>query len=342
VERHEWDPVCERPTGLVPARRIDPSGQWGPTRGQAQGGRWVAVGPGLYVPRERPDCVEQRILEQSARLPESGAVTGWAALRWRGATFFDGCEQGGRVTLPVPLVLGVGNLRKDPASTLSWERLAPSERVLVDGIPMATVQRAVFDEMRRTSGLLHAVTTVEMAAAAGLTCVAFMRLYIACRAAWTGVPLAREAVELASDDSRSPRETWLHWQWKSCGFSPVLRNQPVFDLDGRLLGYPDLFDPVAGLAGEYDGADHKGRERHRRDVARETCFRDHGLEHFSVVAGDTETVAWQRMTSARARSKFLPPESCAWTLTPPPWMPVPERLEDRLVRLGMLEELTHI
>ena len=31
----DWDPVCARPTGLVTASRIDPTGKGGPTRRQA-------------------------------------------------------------------------------------------------------------------------------------------------------------------------------------------------------------------------------------------------------------------------------------------------------------------
>ena len=37
---------------------------------------------------------------------------------------------------------------------------------------------------------------------------------------------------------------------------PPLCNAPLFDLGGQLLGIPDLFDPEAGLVGEYDGAHH--------------------------------------------------------------------------------------
>ena len=168
-----------------------------------------------------------------------------------------------------------------------------------------------------------------------------MGMYVAHRPAWTWVPLVRKALGLAIDTSRSPRETWMRLVWLACGYPRPLCNQPVYDRDGRLLGCPDLFDPVAGLVGEYDGADHKERDRHRRDVAREERFRNHGLEYFAVVAGDSEHVAADRMAYARARSKFLPPESCAWTLTLPPWVRVPKSLDGYFTRLGMVDELTH-
>jgi len=133
----------------------------------------------------------------------------------------------------------------------------------------------------------------------------------------------------------------LCWLFEA-GLPPPLCNQELFDLDGRLLGVPDLFDPVAGLVGEYDGADHKDGERHRADVAREERFRDHGLEYFEIVRGDLRDRrrAAARMLNARSRAKFLPPESGAWTLTRPPWRPAPESLDDHLERAGLAAGLT--
>ena len=103
--------------------------------------------------------------------------------------------------------------------------------------------------------------------------------------------------------------------------SMPLLNREVFDLDGRLIGIPDLFDEEAGLVGEYQGEDHKDGPHHRRDVEREEKFRDHGLEFFEVVGGDLShrQLVVERMWNARRRAKFLPPESRAWTLEPPPW-----------------------
>src|SRR5688572_24564659 len=109
-----WNPVSERPSGLVFPEYLDPSGENGPTRVQARSARWDLLGRGWYVDADRPQCVEQRILDAACRLPESGAVTGWAALRWRGAGYFDGQAPGGAEPLPVPLLLGGGNFRPIP------------------------------------------------------------------------------------------------------------------------------------------------------------------------------------------------------------------------------------
>jgi hypothetical protein len=317
-----WQPVCTRPSGLVVPVPVDPTGRAGPTRGMAAGPHFRQTSPGRFVAAEVDNSVvEQRILEQSRRLREYGAVTSWACLRWRGAHFFTGLDVDGH-RLPVPLVLGESHLRPDDRVAISQEQLAPHEFEWVADVRCTTVARTLFDEVRRVGSwsVREAVVAVDMTSAAGLVRVAQMALYVATRSSWTGVPLARQVLVLAADGSRSPQETRMRLCWViDAGFPTPLCNRPVYDLHGRLLGVPDILDPVAGVVGEYDGDDHKRGERHRRDVAREALFRDHGLEYFSVVGGDLRDRALvaARMRNARARARFLEPDACPWTLTPP-------------------------
>lgn len=341
-----WDPVCTRPEGLVAPSRVDRTGRTGPTWRAANGPRWRWVAPGLYVPATVETSVEQRIVEQAGRLrPDgrSGCVTAWAALRWRGAGYFDGRAAGDEVELPVPLSLGGAGaqLRPAPGCVLERVQLAPVERDVVAGVPVTTPQRALFDEVRRRGSLWAAVEAIDMAAAAGLISVWLFAIYIGNMNSRNGAPLARHAVSLAVDESRSPRETWFRLVWTLlAGLPEPLVNVPVYDHVGRLIGIPDLLDPVAGLVGEYDGAHHKSVEQHRRDVRREEDFRDHGLEYVTVVRGDSRSMAAARVRATRARAKFLPPASCAWTLERPAWDPLPETLDQRLERLGLVEALT--
>lgn len=295
----------------------------------------------MYVPSSVDgSVVEQRIVEQGARMPAYGAVTGWPALRWHGAAYFDGLGYE-REELPVPLVVDSG-IRPDPRFTQTETQLAPTEWSVVDGLAVATVQRALFDEVCRLTSDREGATAISMTAAARLISVELFRMYVAQRSAWTGVPHVRRSVALARDDCWSPQEHRMVLIWVlDCGFEPPQCNREVFDLDGNLIGVPDLFDPEAGLVGEYQGEDHKDGARHRKDVAREECFRDHGLEYFELVGGDVAQrhIAVQRMHNARRRAKFLPPESCAWTLEPPPWRARPESVHEYLVRTGRADRL---
>lgn len=338
MEGHRWSPTCSRPEGLVRPTGIDPTGTQGPTRGQAAGRHFRQTSSGLYVPADVDETVvEQRILEQACRLRTYGAVTGWAALRWRGARFFDGTSEGGSGLLPVPLVVGRSKLRPDPRVDVSEAQIAPTERTMVDGVWCTTVQRALFDAMRFAQDVRTAVVHMDMAAAAKLISVALMSAYVAQRPAWTGVELVRAALLLASNHSRSPQETRLRLVWVlDAGLAPPLCNTPVFSLGGRLLGYPDLLDEEAGVIGEYDGEDHKHGQRHRRDVARELDFRDHGLEYFTVVGGDLRDrpAMVRRIHAARGRARFAPPGERTWTLTPPTWWTSPESLDTHLARTG--------
>lgn len=321
MERHQWDPRSERPDDLVAPVRLDPTGVSGPTRHQAAGRLWRQTSSGMYVPASAPDHVDQRILEQGSRIRSYGAVTAWAGLRWRGASFFDGTASSGE-TLPVPLVTGHHELRPDPRVVITKTQLAPTERELVGEIWVATADRSVFDEVIRHGERRQGIVDVEMAIAAKLLTISDFRAYVDRRNAWTGVGLARDAASAAGLGCRSPQEVRmvLVWMWDADLPRPLC-NVPIFDREERLIAIVDLLDVEAGCVGEYQGADHKEGERHRRDVAREQKLRDHRLECFELVGGDLQDrdLSAKRMVAARERSLFEPPSRRTWTLRHPAW-----------------------
>lgn len=322
MDLHPWHPRTDRPSDLVAPVPQDPLGVDGPTRHQARGPRWRQTSSGLYVPADVPECLEQRILEQGCRIRAYGAVTAWAALRWRGARFFDGVDFTSGEILPVPLVTGGRDLRPDARVHLSKAQLAPTEREQVAEIWVTTAERATFDEVRRHRGLRQGIVDVEMTIAAGLMSIDGFRAYVESRNAWTDIGLLREVATYAGLGCRSPQEARmaLVWMWDA-GFPRPLCNVPIFGLDGRLIAIVDLLDVEAGCVGEYQGADHKEGERHRADVKREQDLRDHGLECFEVVGGDLQDreLTVKRMTAARQRSRFEPSGRRNWTLRQPAW-----------------------
>jgi hypothetical protein len=266
---------------------------------------------------------EQRILEQSVRLPEGGAVTGWAACRIHGANFFDGLEPDGCTPIPVPLAVGPGHrLGEGPEAELSRERLDAAEIVVRNGMPCTTPMRALFDEMRRVRDWREAVVAMDMMAAAELVSISQMRAYRASHADWKRSRLVSTALEHASEDSRSPNEVRMRLVWEVEARLPrPLVNQPVFTLSGRLIGIADLLDPVAGVVGEFDGADHRAARRHSKDVRREDDFRRHGLEYFKVTGPDLpdRALVARRMLATRSRARWLSAARRSWTIEPPPW-----------------------
>ena len=116
-----------------------------------------------------------------------------------------------------------------------------------------------------------------------------------------------------------------------------LVNQEIFTRDGRLVGVADLLDPVAGVVGEYDGANHLRTGRRSRDIRREESMRRLGLEYFSVVRPDLADRAGLagRMRSTRARAAFADPARRPWTIAPPPGWEREPSLDERLFQREM-------
>jgi len=259
-------------------------------------------------------------------------VTGWGALRLHGGAYFDGESSDGR--RPVLLQSPDRHLRSDAVSHCLLGALPPGERTTRLGIPIAIVERALFDEMAQLEPR-DAVVAMDMAAAAELTSI--RRIAARCQRAPSLVAsaLVRPALALADEHSRSPAESRLRLIWVlDAGLPQPLGNRAIFSSEGMLVGVPDLLDVELGVVGQYDGADHQAGDRRSR--AREQLFREHGLEYFTAVAADLHHVdqTVERMTATFARARAtLSSRRRRWTLTPPVgWVPFNDHtpLDERL------------
>ncbi len=335
-----WEPNCVPPDDLVRPVPMDPTGVRGPTKAQAAGRGWRRSSKGLHVPSGVDESMpEQRVVEQAARLQPGGAVTGWGSLRLHSSRYFDGRGRDGVSRLPVPVLSGPGGrVRCDGDITVSREPLDPSEVVIRCGVPVTIVERALFDEMRRVDDWREGVVAMDMAAAAGLVSIAQMQAYSAARTSWRRARLVERALGYADEHSRSPNEVRMRLVWEVDARLPrPLVNREIFTRDGRLVGVADLLDPVAGVVGEYDGANHLRTRRRSRDIRREEAMRRLGLEYFAVVRPDLADPAAlaERMRSTRARARFADPERRLWTITPPPGWPREPSLDERLFQREM-------
>jgi hypothetical protein len=312
-------PFHERRPGLVAPVRVDPLGRTGPTRGQARGPHWRTTSRGLVVPAELEPTPEQRTVEASAVLRDGEAVTGWAALRWQGAAWFDGTVDG---TQPrdIPLVAS-RHLIAQPGFSVSQEFLAPAEILSVDGLAVTAAQRSVTFEMRYADGLGDAIVALDMACYSDLVSVAEITAYIAALGPVTGIQQARDALLEADENAWSPRETQMRGVWTRVARLPrPLCNAPVFTLEGRHVGTPDLIDPVLGLVAEYNGSDHITLAGTATDLKKDAAYRDLGLEPVTMVASDWVALDdfTERLLAAahRARARTATPR---WTVEPPEW-----------------------
>ena len=340
----EFRPVCPPPTGLVRPVRPDPQGITGPTPGQARGPGWRQTSHGFFVPASVPDTVpEQRILEQSMRLHGGGAVTGWAGCRLARAAYFDGLASDNATRHPVPLLVPASSgLRSLGGSTVSREPFGPEELRRVAGITTASPVRSLFDEMRRVTDPRDAVVAMDMMTAAVQVSVAEMHEYLSARTAWRRSRQVAWALQYASERSLSPGEVSLRLVWELDARLPrPLVNQPVFTPSGRLICIADIFDPVAGVVGEYDGATHLRMGRRTRDIAREELCRRAELEYFKVTAVDMldRAKVVDRLLVTRARAPYLRGRRGEWTLEAPTWWHR-ETAEDLLAHRDWLRDRT--
>jgi len=321
MAKHKWEMVCPKPKGLVLPVRTDPEGAAGPTKAAVRGRGWRQTSHGFYVPASTPtDLLEQRIIEQSVRLPGFGAVTGWAACRLHRANFFDGLAPDGKTLIPVPLALGRrGNIRGDSQVSLNYDLLSPREVTVACGVPVTRRERAVFDAMRFATSGREATVALEMAVGAGITSIERMTDYAVNHAGWKHIRQVRAALALAREHSRSPNETRFRLVWElDAGLPRPEINCPIHDLDGRLLGIADLVDLEAGLVAEFDGEDHRGRERHTRDLAKDEALRGVGLEVTRISGTDLRDrpLVVRRLRSARSRARFEPKSARRWVARP--------------------------
>jgi hypothetical protein len=97
-------------------------------------------------------------------------------------------------------------------------------------------------------------------------------------------------------------------------------NAPVFTLEGKHVGTPDLIDPVLGLVAQYNGSDHVTLAGMASDVKKEAAFRALGLEPVTMVASDwadlDEFTGRLLAAAQRARTRTAKP---MWTVEPPEW-----------------------
>ena len=308
--------------GVVTPVRVDPTGGRGPTRKAVRGPRWRRVGRGWYVDSGADSgCLDQRIIEAMAGMPEEAAVTGWAALAWQQARWFSGRRGDGQL-LPVPVALPDNRItrqRHGAAPTEDW--LFDDDVMTVDGLRITVPHRSVTYETRRARSLVQAVRVIDMAAYDDLVDLEALEAYVGRLICRQGVRLTRKAVPLADENVWSPMETDLRLCWRAVfPEAPLLCNPPVFDSSGRHLFTPDVLDPEAGVAGEYHGRVHEQDGNRRRDLDKDAAYRDHGIELAEMMSGDRrDTHSFEvRLRAAYDRARRRTPSS-SWTLDQPAW-----------------------
>ncbi|CAN5309390.1 hypothetical protein BH09ACT11_BH09ACT11_07240 [soil metagenome] len=308
--------------GLVIPRAVDPSGVAGPTRGQARGPNWRRTSPGLFVPASVASSVpEQRIVEVAAGTPPGAAVTGWAALHWLGAQWFDGTAADGS---PRAVDVALGDQRTmapRPGLRISEQWVPAGHVIEVDGLRVTRPEFSAWHEARAARAFVRGVMVLDMVVGQDLASLEDLGCYVAdyCKGR-PGIKRFRSMLLRADENVWSPQETLMRMDWIAVTGRTPACNVPIFDLHGHHLLTTDLLDIEHGVAGEYDGLHHLADGRRRRDLDREEVCREYGIESVTMMTGGRRDRAAfaQRLLGALRRGRDRPGRRL-WTTDQPAW-----------------------
>lgn len=295
----------------------------GITRDMTRGPAWRRTSRGWFVPADTPASPTQRIVEAVPRIPGGGALAGWAAAYVLGVDQLDGLDRDTMDPMPVPLHLGHDVGRAVYAGVrVVRERLPATDRRLWHGLPVTTPLRTVFDGGRWAPDLVEAVVFLDLAAHALELDLRDLDAWCVPGLRWPGIAQLRAALRLADARSASPWESRLRVFYEFEAQLPrPLVNRPVFDLEENFLGMPDLLDPEAGLATEFDGKGHRLRQQHRSDNHREEKLEGANLTVCRVDSLDLDEPASlrSRLRARHAQGMQRDRRLDRWTLVKPAW-----------------------
>ena len=280
----------------------------------------------------RPDgyvSAAQRIRDAQAAMPAGALIAGWAAAYAHGIDSLDGLHHLTLAPLPVSVLLPPGSRRRSTAAIHYRQSKRLVRGVRIEGVPVTGLLRTAYDLARDAPDLTEAVVALDAFLYSRMLKPEHLHRSIASVDGYRGATQARQAVQLARIGVRSTWESRLRMlAVLELGLVDLQPNRAVFDLDGNLLGIPDLLDAEAALALEYDGATwrssrdkgHRNREQHREDNAREELFERAGL--IVVRAEKDDLVKYrqrlvERITTARADGISRDRRRDRWTLDEP-------------------------
>lgn len=156
-------------------------------------------------------------------------------------------------------------------------QLPDDDVVLREGVRVTTPVRTFLD----LSATLRLAETVELAdAVARRVGIDALRDGVSAAPRRRGLARARAAVRLADPGAESPGESRARLLLHEAGMLGLRHGVVVRDQDGGWLAAPDLADPAARVAVQYDGLVHldRGARRWQADVDRDELTRAAGWQ----------------------------------------------------------------
>ena len=158
--------------------------------------------------------------------------------------------------------------------------LPAEHRETRNGLPIASAEWTIV-ELAEHLSLVDLVVVIDCALQRGETSIERIRSTM--RNGRRGVRVLRQALGLADGRSESPWETLLRLLHVLSGIA-VEPQHELRDDSGEILYRLDLLILGTRRAAEFDGADHRTRDGHRRDLRRERLLLRHGIERYGYCA----------------------------------------------------------
>ena len=163
---------------------------------------------------------------------------------------------------------------------------------LIDGLPVTTPAETLL-AAARDLGVLDLVIMAD--SALRLKHCTLTDLIITARQRRRGAPLLRSVIPLLDPRSESPWESVMRVLHQAAEI-PVTPQYEVFDDFGRFVARVDLRIDGTRRGQEYDGADHRERDVHEEDLARDrrllgAGWHRHGFTSRQLLTGGAEIIA---------------------------------------------------
>lgn len=250
----------------------------GVSRATLAGPRWRPISHGLHVPHHAPDDRAARSRQIRAVLPDDAVLSHLTAARlW--SLWLPRLPE----WLPMTATLPPGVIRPERRGLyVARSRAALPTPRLVAGVPVVPPE-VVLGQLAEDLSLVDLVVAIDSALALRLCTRA--QVIGAVRRRQRGLPRLRRALELCDPRSESPWETVLRLVHVLAGI-PVVSQYAVHDDTGVFLARADLRVEGTHRLPEYDGAPHRQREQHERDLARDKLLSRHGWQRYGYTASE--------------------------------------------------------
>jgi len=161
-------------------------------------------------------------------------------------------------------------------------RSASVDGVTVDGLRLASVPETLL-ACARHLGLLDLVVLIDSARRRGDCSLGDLAAFAGSKR-W-GAPALQRALPFSDPRAESPWESLLRMFHVLCGI-PVEPQREVYDDEGRFVARGDLWLCGTRTLHEYDGAVHRDRRTHVKDLARERGLANSGWVRRGYTSGD--------------------------------------------------------